>query len=347
MLYVTTRNIDTTHTAYRTLTDHHGPEGGLFVPFQMPKFDRNAISVLKENSFGQNVANILNLLFSARLDETDVDSCIGRNPTRLVPMSHRMILAETWHNPDRDFNRLVRNLSSRLQGVNDTRNVPTDWADIAIRIAILFGVFGEMMRSNLIDLSHGIDVSVAAGDFSAPMAVWYAREMGLPIGNIICGCNDNGGVWDLLHHGEMRTDGKPVDTDTPRGDVTVPYNLERLIFGTLGVYETERFLKSVASGRSYQPTDAFFEDLRRGMYAGVVSNSRMNNIIRSVYHTSAYILDPYSALAYCGLQDYRNRYSENRSALVLCEQSPIHFSEVVSQSIGITKEDLADRLARK
>lgn len=344
MLYITTRDKTDVYTAYRTLSDNRGKDGGFFVPFQMPRLDREAIIGLKEKSFGQNVADILNLLFSARLDGWDVDFCIGRYPTKLVAMSHRIVFAETWHNPDMDFARLVRNLTSRIRGVDDTTGEPTNWAWIAVRIAVLFGVFGELERVNMADCDHPIDVAVPTSDFSVPMAVWYAREMGLPVGNIVCGCNDNGAVWDLLHYGELHTDGRAIQTATPKGDCVVPPDLERLVFGTLGVQETERFLTACTSGKAYCPPQLQFEELRRGMYAGVVSGSRMESIIRSVYNTSTYILDPYSALAYCGLQDYRTRYAENRMALVLSERSPIHSAETVAKALGISPEKLSERL---
>lgn len=344
MLYLTTRDKNDAHTAHRTLSENRAPDGGFFVPRQMPRFNRDQIGALKEKSFGQNVAEILNLFFATRLDAVDVDFCIGRYPFKLVAMSHRIFFAEVWHNPDLDFSRLVRNLTGRIRGLDDSQAKPSNWAWIAVRIAVLFGVFGELLRLNLTDMDKGMDVSVATGDFTTPMAVWYAREMGLPVGNIICGCNDNGGVWDLLHHGEMRTDGKAVSTDTPEGDMTVPPDLERLIFATLGVTGVEHFLDACGAGKNYVPSQVFFEDLRKGMYAGVVSNARMENIIRTVYNTSTYIMDPYGALAYCGLQDYRNRYAESRPALVLCERSPIHFADTVSRSIGISKEELAERM---
>lgn len=344
MLYITTRDRADVYTAYRTLSENRGPDGGLFVPFQIPYMSRDAIAALKDKSFGQNVADILNLLFSARLDGWDVECCIGRYPTKLVAMSHRIVFAELWHNPDMDVARVIRNLSGRIRGLEDSEDKPSNWTGIAVRIALLFGIFGELQRVNLTDMDRGLDIAVSTGDFTVPMAVWYAREMGLPIGNIICGCNDNGGIWDLLHHGQMRTDGRAVSTGTPEGDMTVPPDLERLICGTLGQKETLRFLKCCEQGEDYAPPQLQFETLRKGMYAGVVSTTRMESIIRSVYNTSTYIMDPYSALAYCGLQDYRNRYAESRPALVLCERSPIHFRETVSRSIGITAQELSDRM---
>jgi len=76
----------------------------------------------------------------------------------------------------------------------------------------------------------------------------------------------------------------------------------------------------------------------------VVSDSRMESMIRSFYNTSTYMLDPYSALAYCSLQDYRTRYAENRMSLVLSEKSPVHAAPIVSKALGISVEELSDRL---
>lgn len=344
MLYVTTRDKTEICTAYRTLGQNRGDDGGFFVPFQLPKFDLEQIEALKDKTFGQTVADVLNLLFKARLDSWDVDFCIGRYPTKLVAMSHRIVFAEVWHNPDLDFARLVRNLTSRIRGTDDTVGEPTNWAWIAVRIAVLFGVFGELMRVNMVTADRPVDVAIPSGDFTAPMAVWYARKMGLPIANIVCGCNDNGGIWDLLHHGEIHTDALAEKTLTPAGDHAVPPDLERLIYGTLGAAETSRFLTACAAGKVYRPPESGFEELRQGMYAGVVSGGRMESMIRSFYNTNTYMMDPYSALAYCSLQDYRTRYTESRTAIVLSERSPAHAAHIVARALGISTEELADRL---
>lgn len=344
MLYVTTRNKNDAHTAHKTLTADRALDGGLFVPFQMPVLSREEIIALKDKTFGQCVAEILNLFFSARLDGWDVDFCIGRYPVKLVPMSHRIMVAETWHNPDWDFARMVRNLFSRIYGNDDTQGVPSNWACIAIRIATLFGLYGQLLQQGLTDPESVVDVAVTAGDFSAPMAVWYAREMGLPIGNIICSCNDNGSVWDLLHHGHIRTDTVAVPTNTPQCDVGVPSGLERLLYGCIGTSEASRFAEACHQGTIYAPEEENYLSIRKGMFAAVVSQKRMESVIRNVYHTNAYILDPYAALAYGGLQDYRTSVGETRTALLMTEQSPVCSSATVATAMGITAQQLKDRL---
>lgn len=343
MLYVTTRDKRDAHTAHRTLRADRGPGDGLYIPFQAVKYTAKEINQLKEKSFGQCVADILNVFFSARLDGWDVGFCIGRYPVKLVPMSHKILIAETWNNPEWDFARVVRNLSSRILGTDDTNGCPSNWAWIAVRIAFLFGLFGELGRLGLADSNRTVDISVASGDFTAPMAVWYAREMGLPIGKIIFSCNENSSAWDLLHHGELHTNAKTVSTNTPLCDCAVPADLERLIYAALGREEAERFV-AVSNRRGvYTLTEEQLGQLSGGMFGAVVSQKRMESVIRNVYRTSTYLLGPYSALAFGGLQDYRATNVEAGPALILTEQGPLCALETVSKALGITVEELKER----
>lgn len=334
MLYVTTQDKKDAHTAYRTLGSNFGPDGGLFVPFKMPKMEPEQISRLKKKSFEQNISDVLNLLFKARLDGWDVGFTIGRHPHKLVPMSHRIYVAEVWHNPDYDFARIVRNLSSRIRGTEDTTDQPSNWAWIAIRIASLFALFGEMCKINVTDAAHPIDVALPTGDFAAPMAAWYAREMGLPIANIICSCDENDGSWELLRNGQIN----------PAAGLSMPYDLERLIHGTLGTEETLRYVGCVKDKRLYQVTQEQLQKLNAGMFPAVISWNRREKIIHGVYSTSTYILDPGSAMAYGGLQDYRATAGESRPALILTERSPILSADTVAKAMNISVETLRERL---
>ena len=347
MLYVTTRNKTDAHTAHNTLTGDRAPDGGLFVPFQLPKLSDGDILALKDKTFGQCIADILNLFFSARLDGWDVDFSIGRYPIKLVPMSHKIVVAESWHNPDWDFARMVRNLAGRLRGSGDTEGVPSNWAWIAIRIATLFGLYGEMLRQGLTTPDKTMDICVTSGDFGAPISAWYAKEMGLPVGTVICACNENSGVWDLLHHGELRTDTIAVNTNTPECDVSVPVNLERLISARLGHDEAARFRTCCETGRAYIPGEEEAILLREGMYAAVVGQNRMESIIYNVYRSGTYLLGPYSALAYGGLQDYRTGVGEGRTALILTERGPICSAATVAKAMGISMQELKERVSKR
>ncbi len=344
MLYVTTRNTGDAFTAYRVLGENRGPDGGLYVPIQLPKLGEAQVDALLEKPFEQAVAEVLNLFFPARLDGADVEFSVGVRPYRMIPMSHRIVVAECWHNPDYDFSRVVRNLSGRVRGVEDSQGKPSSWAWIAVRIAMAAGLLGELNRLGVVDRDHPVDMAVPTGDFGAPMALWYAREMGLPVGTILCSCNDNGALWDLVNHGSTRTDAVAIPTSTPEADFAVPPELERLIYATLGLGQARRFFLATQRGRPYAVSDEELAALSRGLWVSVVGRERMESIIRNVYAVNTFLLDPYAALAFGGLQDYRARAGESRPAVLLEERSPICSALTVAQILSITVRDLRDRL---
>lgn len=334
MLYITTRDHSDAYTPHRVLGQSRAADGGMFLPMQMPTVSKEQLADLQNKTFGQNFADILNLFFQSRLDGWDVDFCIGRYASKLRAMSHRVYIAEVWHNPEHDFARMVRNLNGRLRGNKDTMDEPTNWAWISIRIAVMFALFGELCKINVANAHTPIDVALPSGDFAGPMAVWYARQMGLPVANIICACDENDAAWDLLRNGEI----------SMSASVTVPTDLERLILGTLGLEESKRYATRMEARKSYQLNPEQAKTVKQGMFPAVISWKRRSEIIHGVYSANTYILDPGSAMAYGGLQDYRALAGETRPALILTERSPICSAETVANAMGITVEMLKQRL---
>lgn len=324
MLYVTTRNKYDTYTAFKANQSDRGPDGGLYLPFRMPELTKEDIKELTQQSFTQRIAFMLNQFFGTQLTAWDVELYAGKNPVNMVPMGHRILVAEMWRNRDQDYARFVSRLSARICEDSNPSHKPTSWVGIAVRIAMLFGIFADLPVGNL-----PMDIVVATDDFSAPMAAWYAREMGLPIGNIICS-HDQPAVWNLLHQGEVR------------GDEEVPENVERLIAATLGVEENLRFCEIREAGRIYATRTGMLEPLRKGMYATVCSQNRINATIPSVYRMAGYVMGPHTALAYSGLQDYRARTGETGYALLLAEKSPVADVKKVSECMEMSEYRLRE-----
>lgn len=294
-------------------------------------------------NFNARLAEVLNLLFSARVTAYDVDFVLGRHCVRLQQLGQKIVMAECWHNTDWQFSRMVSDLAELLLDHHGSQPEITGWAETGIRIAVLFGIFGELIRENLVDFQRKIDISLISGNFSGPMSGWYAREMGLPIGNIVCCCNENRGAWEFLCHGQLRTDGVAVPTVVPEGDTVVPEGLERLICACGGSVEAERYAKTLHQGGIYYVDDALLARIRKGMYATVSSERRILSAIPSVYATHKYLLTPSASLAYAGLQDYRSKNGEMRTALILTEKSPRLDLKLLADVMGICEQDLAKR----
>ena len=220
MLYLTRRSSRDAYTAQRALRESRGPDGGMYLPFRGPSFAPEDWKKLSAMPFGQRVVEILNRLFQMRLTCWDVDVCIGRNPVNIESLGHRTLVAELWHNPGQSYDYLARELAEQL--LNES-NCQSGWLSIALRIAMLFGIYGQLPG----DSSEPVDISVISGDFAAPISAYYARAWGLPIGNIVCCCNENSGLWELLRHGQLRTDAASVRTILPEADVAVPDYVEQ------------------------------------------------------------------------------------------------------------------------
>lgn len=318
MLYVTTRNEHNAYTAHRAIHTPKGTDGGEFVPFRMPEFTPEEIAALQETSFGQCVADMLNRFFSCGITGWDVEVVAGRHAAKLKTLPHRVTVAELWHNVDGSYDHLEAVLARRIIGDGDA---PNGWVRIVIRLSVLTGLYGMMLREGYITNNQVFDVAVPTGDFTMVMAVWYLRRMGLPVANIICCCNDNSAVWDLLRHGEMKTVSMLKHTVTPLVDASIPDQLERLVSATLGTKEACRYLEVLNDGKVYVPPVGTLETLRKGMQASVVSDQRICSDIPNVYRTGAYLMGPYTALAYGGLMDYRSVSGLSRPALLLADRS--------------------------
>jgi len=267
------------------------------------------------------MAQMLNLLLNTTLTGADVELCLGKRQVRVTDLGQKTYRMEFWHNPQGCFPSMVAGLTRFLFEGNENA-APGNWAGIATQIASLFAAIGALKKEGLVGSDGEVDVSTVAGDLSGAMSAWYARKWGLPIGTIICGCNENSGLWDLLHHGQLRTDGVAVRTSAPEADVIVPLGLERLIYSCGGQGSVNNFLTCLRAGKTYVPENGLLEELRRGLYVGVVSEPRVRSAISGIYRNRGCVLSPYDAIAYASLQDYRAQGGSGKPCLILSMQKP-------------------------
>jgi len=339
VLYVTTRNAKDVYPSGHILEMTAPPEGGCWKPLRAPEFAPEEIEGFKDISFNSAIAKVLNKLFDKKLTAWDVDFCIGRHPVRVKALSGNMTMAEPWHNPGWEMSFMTEKLAA-LVGAGDA----SSWMEMAVRIAVLFGIYGELLRQERISTGERVDIAVLSGSFMEPMSAWYARSWGLPIENIICCCNENNGVWDLICHGQFRTDVVSRESCVPRADIVLPEQLERLILECGGIVEMEDYLGCVRTGRTYFPSEPTLARMRKGLYVSVVSSDRLPQTISGAYGSHGYVLSPESALVYAGLQDYRSKKGKMRQAVVMTNESPVHSAELVAQALGIRTEEIKDLL---
>ncbi len=341
MLYATTRSKVATYTAQRALKEERAPDGGFYVPNQLTVYSADQLRELLEQPAAEVAARILNGFFKTKLGRLDVEFAVGRQFFGLTGISHRIVIGELWRNREGGFEGLCRRLADRLSAEVGLEK-PGTWLRIACRIALVFAMFAQLRQKGALAEGACMDTAVLTGDFEGPYALFTARRMGLPIGQIICCCNENGGFWELLNRGQMKLDTRVRATGTPKCDSAVPQGLELLIRDRLEWDDMEEYLSILKSGGTWYLSAEEHRYFREGLSAAVVSDQRIQRAIPNLYHTNGYILCPYSALVYTGLMDYRSHPGPRRAALMLTEYDPRECADTITKALSISDGELKD-----
>ena len=330
MLYVTTADKNDVYTAHNALCKECSKDGGQFIPYRLPVVSEEYIKSLPQQSFGARIAHILNIFFSAKYTGTDIDFCVGKRPARIAPAGHRIWVGELWHNHENMFETTAKKISRMLVSPNESSARISSWSKIVVKIALLWGLFGDLVSTGVVETGNKVDISAAAGDLSTAMAAWYAREMGLPIGTIVIGCEESSDLWDLMYQGEMRI----------HKNAGFLGNLERMICETCGFDEASAFRMACAKGCRYVPGKVVLNKLGQGIFAAVVSGKRAELAIPNLYRTNSMLMDLSTAFAYCGMMDYRAKNKETAAALLLRDNGPVTATDEISRALGISEDAL-------
>ncbi len=334
MLYLSTRSKDT-YTAARTLTADTAPDGGQFVPFQMPKL---TVGDLRGKTQPECIAYVLNLFFWTKLTGEDVKKVMGADTISVRNIDRKVTVIQGWNRIYPEFSRIEYALYKQLCQDVPACKQTTQWPKIAITIAVLAAMMVET------DEGREVDIAVNAGDFLVPMAVYYCRQMGLPVGTILCAVNENSGLWDFFTHGQLNCGASVVSTDLPKLDVALPDQLERLIYADDGVAAATEFANLSNCGKLYKVDADTLSCIADRFAVSVVSAQRVPSMIHRIYATNAYVLDTYGALTFGALQDYRATSGDIHHTLLFSAYSPIVHRAAVAGPLNIPEYKLSELL---
>lgn len=212
--------------------------------------------------------------------------------------------------------------------------------------------YGRLLRNGEIKAGDPINVVVPTGNFGNILAAFYAKNMGLPIGRLICASNENKVLFDFFKTGVYDRNREFILTSSPSMDILISSNLERLIYRVAGddAKKNAALMKELAETGRYTVTEEM-KDGMKDFSGGFATREETSEEIRRVYEKTGYVLDTHTAVASHVYRQYREQSNDPVPAVIASTASPYKFARSVMEAIdekyqGMDDFVLIDELCR-
>ncbi len=224
---------------------------------------------------------------------------------------------------------------SSANSINFGRLVP--------QIVYYFSAYADLIRKGVIAVGEQVNFAVPTGNFGDILAAYYARNMGLPIGKMICASNRNNVLTDFFHTGIYSTHRTFVKTTSPSMDILVSSNLERLLYeaadrdGEL----VKVWMNQLGTCGSYSVGEQRLEWLQSLFAAGCADDRETAVEIRQRFEKNHYLMDTHTAVASQVLRQYRRETNDETLTVIVSTASPYKFAEAVLAAVTSPEETAA------
>ena len=212
--------------------------------------------------------------------------------------------------------------------------------------------YARLLKAGKIAEGERINAVVPTGNFGNILAAFYAKNMGLPIGRLICASNENKVLYDFFRTGVYDRNREFVLTSSPSMDILISSNLERLIYRIAGNDSNEnKELMDALNGRGrYEITEAMKKQLSE-FYGGYADEKETPEAISKMYGDCGYVIDPHTAVASAVYRKYEQQTGDHTKTVIVSTASPFKFTRSVMEAIdpkyeGMDDFALADELCR-
>ena len=207
---------------------------------------------------------------------------------------------------------------------------------LAPQVVYYFIAYAELLRRGEIALGERVDYVVPTGNFGDILAGYFAKLLGLPVGQLVCASNANRVLTDFLETGVYDKRRSFLKTASPSMDILVSSNLERLLFLASGgdTALVADCMGRLSSEGVYRFPEEAMERIREDFAAGCCDEARCLETIGQVWREQGYLCDTHTAVAMAVAEDWKLRRPEARKTVVLSTASPYKFPAAVLKAIG-------------
>ncbi len=211
---------------------------------------------------------------------------------------------------------------------------------LAPQVVYYFRAYADLCRTGRIREGDRVDFAVPTGNFGDILAGYFARELGLPVGRLICASNANNVLTEFLRTGRYDRNRPFYRTVSPSMDILVSSNLERLLYLMSGDTElVAALMRQLKKTGVYQVPQALLEQIQRVFWSSCCDDGATKAAIGQLWREHHYLADTHTAVAWQAAQDYKAAYPGHGPVVVLSTASPYKFPAAVLEGLGEVPEE--------
>lgn len=204
--------------------------------------------------------------------------------------------------------------------------------------------YAKLYANGVIAKDELVNVVVPTGNFGNILAAFYAKNMGLPIGKLICASNENKVLYDFFSTGTYDKNRDFILTSSPSMDILISSNLERLIYRIAGndAKKNAELMASLSGNGKYEITAEMKAQLA-DFYGNYTSEQETAAVIKKLYEDTGYIIDTHTAVASGVYDKYKKETGDTETkAIIASTASPFKFTRSVMNAIDAKYDRMSD-----
>lgn len=229
---------------------------------------------------------------------------------------------------------------SRDAGFKATYHIGTvnsiNWARVSAQVVYYFKGWLEITEKP----GEEIDVAVPSGNFGNILAGWIAKQMGLPIGQLVVATNENDVLDEFFKTGVYRVRDREHTfvTSSPSMDISKASNFERYIYDIVGrsAQRVRELWTELALKGGFTLNEGEMMQVRAsGFVSARSTHAERIRTIREIFEKEGLIIDPHTA---DGVNAARAYVREGVKMMALETALPAKFAATIREAIGADPE---------
>ena len=207
---------------------------------------------------------------------------------------------------------------------------------LAPQVMYYFKAYKDLLKAGKINLGDEVNFCVPTGNFGDILAGYLSKQMGLPVGMLICASNANNVLTDFIRTGTYDKRRPLLKTTSPSMDILVSSNLERLLYLLSGCdcNLVAGLMKQLNTEGFYTVPEQLQAAISKEFWAGCCGDEDAAKTIGKVWESHHYLCDPHTACGWAVAENYVTQTGDHRPMVVLSTASPYKFPAAVLEAIG-------------